>query len=106
MMKNLLGLIFLLLFLGIINVMIIPRDNSIKLKTVALEWSLATLTATLVLWAAFDLEGQFQTINQTEWIVPPALKFKWGPLFFAVDGISLFFLVLTALLIPICILIS
>nr|YP_654372.1 NADH dehydrogenase subunit 4 [Nematostella sp. JVK-2006]ABG02346.1 NADH dehydrogenase subunit 4 [Nematostella sp. JVK-2006] len=104
--NNWLGLIFLLLFLGIINVIIIPRGNSVKLKRAALEWSLATLTATLVLWASFDTEGQFQTINQTEWIVPPALSLKWGPLFFAVDGISLFFLVLTALLIPICILIS
>nr|YP_010133399.1 NADH dehydrogenase subunit 4 [Exaiptasia diaphana]CDG50907.1 NADH dehydrogenase subunit 4 [Exaiptasia diaphana]CDG50921.1 NADH dehydrogenase subunit 4 [Exaiptasia diaphana] len=101
-----LSLIFLLLFLGIINVMRIPRDNNVKLKRVGLEWSLATLAATLILWAAFDIEGQFQTINQTEWIVPPALNFKWGPLFLAVDGISLFFLILTALLTPICILIS
>ena len=84
----------------------IPRGNSTKLKRAALEWSLATLTATLILWASFDTEGQFQTINQTEWIVPPALSLKWGPLFFAVDGISLFFIVLTALLIPICILVS
>lgn len=84
----------------------IPRDNNVKLKRAALEWSLATLTATLILWAAFDIAGQFQTINQTEWIVPPALNFKWGPLFLAVDGISLFFLILTALLTPICILIS
>nr|YP_009159671.1 NADH dehydrogenase subunit 4 [Halcampoides purpureus]AKQ50944.1 NADH dehydrogenase subunit 4 [Halcampoides purpureus] len=106
MHKNWLGLIFLLLFLGIINVMRVPRDDSVKLKRAALEWSLATLTATLILWAAFDLEGQFQTINQTEWIVPSALNFKWGPIFFAVDGISLFFLILTALLVPICILIS
>jgi hypothetical protein len=46
--KNLI-LIFLLLFLGIINVMRTPRDNNEKLKRTALEWSLATLTATLVL---------------------------------------------------------
>nr|WRM53892.1 NADH dehydrogenase subunit 4 [Myriopathidae sp.] len=104
--KNWLGLIFLLLFMGIINVMRAPRDNSVKLKRTALEWSLATLTATLILWGAFDSEGQFQTINQTEWIVSPALNFQWGPIFLAVDGISLFFLILTALLTPICILIS
>nr|YP_010593749.1 NADH dehydrogenase subunit 4 [Dendrobathypathes boutillieri]WAJ54438.1 NADH dehydrogenase subunit 4 [Lillipathes sp. USNM 1457355]WAJ54451.1 NADH dehydrogenase subunit 4 [Dendrobathypathes boutillieri] len=104
--KNWLGLIFLLLFMGIINVMRAPRDNYVKLKRTALEWSLATLTATLILWGAFDSEGQFQTINQTEWIVSPALNFQWGPIFLAVDGISLFFLILTALLTPICILIS
>nr|QJS34628.1 NADH dehydrogenase subunit 4 [Stauropathes cf. punctata NB-2020] len=104
--KNWLGLIFLLLFMGIINVMRAPRDNDVKLKRTALEWSLATLTATLILWGAFDSEGQFQTINQTEWIVSPAFNFQWGPIFLAVDGISLFFLILTALLTPICILIS
>nr|QJS34588.1 NADH dehydrogenase subunit 4 [Phanopathes sp. NB-2020] len=104
--KNWLGLIFLLLFIGIINVMRTPRDNDVKLKRTALEWSLATLTATLILWGAFDSEGQFQTINQTEWIVSPTFNFQWGPILLAVDGISLFFLILTALLIPICILIS
>nr|QJQ72505.1 NADH dehydrogenase subunit 4 [Trissopathes cf. tetracrada NB-2020]WQH63107.1 NADH dehydrogenase subunit 4 [Taxipathes sp.] len=104
--KNWLGLIFLLLFMGIINVMRAPRDNDVKLKRTALEWSLATLTATLILWGAFDSEGQFQTINQTEWIVSPTLNFQWGPIFLAVDGISLFFFILTALLTPICILIS
>lgn len=62
--------------MGIINVMRAPRDNDVKLKRTALEWSLATLTATLILWGAFDSEGQFQTINQTEWIVSPALNFQ------------------------------
>nr|YP_009160772.1 NADH dehydrogenase subunit 4 [Myriopathes japonica]YP_010697714.1 NADH dehydrogenase subunit 4 [Myriopathes ulex]AGN48521.1 NADH dehydrogenase subunit 4 [Myriopathes japonica]WCF76512.1 NADH dehydrogenase subunit 4 [Myriopathes ulex] len=104
--KNWLGLIFLLLFMGIINVTRTPRDNDVKLKRTALEWSLATLTAALILWGAFDSEGQFQTINQTEWIASPTLNLQWGPVFLAVDGISLFFLILTALLIPICILIS
>nr|QJS34682.1 NADH dehydrogenase subunit 4 [Tylopathes sp. n. NB-2020] len=104
--KNWLGLIFLLLFMGIINVTRTPRDNDVKLKRTALEWSLATLAAALILWGAFDSEGQFQTINQTEWIASPTLDLQWGPIFLAVDGISLFFLILTALLIPICILIS
>nr|YP_010868445.1 NADH dehydrogenase subunit 4 [Hydrozoanthus antumbrosus]YP_010868470.1 NADH dehydrogenase subunit 4 [Hydrozoanthus tunicans]WGU19943.1 NADH dehydrogenase subunit 4 [Hydrozoanthus antumbrosus]WGU19982.1 NADH dehydrogenase subunit 4 [Hydrozoanthus tunicans] len=104
--KNWLGLIFLLLILGIISVIRIPSDNDARLKRAALEWSLATLAATLVLWGAFDSGGQFQTINQTEWIVSPALNFQWGPIVLAVDGISLFFFILTALLIPICILIS
>ena len=54
----------------------------------------------------FDLEGQFQIINRIEWIISPALNFQWGPGFFALDGASLFFFILTALLTPICILIS
>ena len=67
---------------------------------------MAILISVLVLWGAFDLEGQFQSINRIEWIVSPALNFQWGPGVFALDGVSLFFFILTALLIPICILIS
>ena len=105
-LKNGLGLVFFLLFMGIINVMKVSREDSVKLKRVALEWSLAVLISALVLWGAFDLEGQFQIINRIEWIISPALNLQWGPGVFALDGASLFFFVLTALLIPICILIS
>nr|YP_008815406.1 NADH dehydrogenase subunit 4 [Acropora horrida]AGY60801.1 NADH dehydrogenase subunit 4 [Acropora horrida] len=105
-LNNGLSLIFFLLFMGGINVMKVSREDGVKLKKVALEWSLAILISVLVLWGAFDLEGQFQIINRIEWIVSPALNFQWGPGVFALDGVSLFFFVLTALLIPICILIS
>nr|QPT85926.1 NADH dehydrogenase subunit 4 [Letepsammia franki]QQK55185.1 NADH dehydrogenase subunit 4 [Letepsammia formosissima]QQK55211.1 NADH dehydrogenase subunit 4 [Letepsammia superstes] len=105
-LENGLSLVFFLLFMGGINVMGVAREDSVKLKRIALEWSLAILISTLILWGAFDLEGQFQIINQIEWIVSPALSFQWGPVFFALDGVSLFFFILTALLIPICILIS
>ena len=86
--------------------MFIPRENHIQLKLTALQWSLATLTATVVLWVAFDGEGQFQGLKIIEWI--PTIVGIWssGTVVFAVDGISVFFLILTAILIPICILIS
>ena len=105
-LNNELSLVFFLLFMGIINVMKVSREDNVKLKRVALEWSLATLLGALVLWGAFDLEGQFQIINRIEWVISPGLNFQWGPGFFALDGASLFFFVLTTLLIPICILIS
>ena len=99
-----LELVFILPIMGILNLLIIPRDNIIKLKKIALEWSLFTLTATILLWASLDGEGQFQAIINFEWI--PRIEPIFGPVFFAVDGISIFFLVLTALLTSICILIS
>nr|QBM10212.1 NADH dehydrogenase subunit 4 [Amplexidiscus fenestrafer] len=101
-----LSLVFLLLFMGMAHVMGVPREEGDKLKRVALEWGLAILACTLVLWGAFDVEGQFQIINQIEWIFSPILNFQWGPVILALDGVSLFFFILTALLIPICILIS
>lgn len=36
-LKNGLGLVFFLLFMGIINVMKVSREDSVKLKRVALE---------------------------------------------------------------------
>nr|YP_001648495.1 NADH dehydrogenase subunit 4 [Topsentia ophiraphidites]ABW83857.1 NADH dehydrogenase subunit 4 [Topsentia ophiraphidites] len=99
-----LELVFILPLIGILNLLIIPRDNIIKLKKTALEWSLFTLTATILLWASFDGSGQFQAIINFEWI--PGTEPVFGPVLFAVDGISIFFLILTAVLIPICILIS
>lgn len=84
----------------------IPRNNYGKLKRAALRWTLATLAGTLILWGAWGLESNFQYPYQMGGIAPTSLSFKWGPLFLAIDGISLFFFILTALLTPICILIS
>nr|YP_009139591.1 NADH dehydrogenase subunit 4 [Platyzoanthus mussoides]AKF78613.1 NADH dehydrogenase subunit 4 [Platyzoanthus mussoides] len=105
-LKNGLNLVFFLLFMGVASVMGIPREEGEQLKRVALEWGLAILVCTLVLWSVFDAEGQFQIINQIEWILSPILNFQWGLVILALDGVSLFFFILTALLIPICILIS
>lgn len=99
-----LGLVFLFLGLGGIHLILIPRDNYVALKKVALDWSLITLAATILLWASFGGDGQFQAIFKFKWI--PAIEPIFGSVVFAVDGVSIFFLILTALLVPICILIS
>ena len=102
--EYMLELIFILPLIGTFFLLITPRENIVRLWKIGLEWSLLTLTVTILLWASFDEEGQFQAIKKFDWIfsVEPA----FGPLSFAVDGISIFFIVLTALLTPICILIS
>jgi uncharacterized membrane protein len=64
--KSGLGLVFFLLFVGVINVIGVPREEGGKLKRIALEWGLVILISTLVLWGVFDWEGQFQIINQIE----------------------------------------
>lgn len=99
-----LGLVFLLNFINIFLILITPRENISRLWKIALQWSLLTLTATILLWATFDGEGLFQEIKRIEWV--PGIEPIFSPALFAVDGISVFFLILTALLTPICILIS
>ncbi len=61
-----LELVFMFLFLGGIALILIPRDNSVRLKKAALEWTLLTLTATILLCASFDGDGQFQVIRKIE----------------------------------------
>lgn len=64
--ENMLDLVFILPLAGIIYLIIIPRDNSVRLKKTALEWSLLTLMATILLWGSFDGEGQFQAAIKLE----------------------------------------
>ena len=59
-----LNLVFMFPLIGMILLIITSRDKTEKLKKIALEWSLFTLTATILLWASFDGEGQFQIIKK------------------------------------------
>lgn len=56
------------------------------------------------MWVSFDGGGQFQGAKSLEWI--PYLEPGFGHVILGVDGISIFFIILTALLIPVCVLIS
>ena len=102
--EYMLELIFILPLIGSFFLLIASRDNIERLWKIGLEWSLLTLTVTILLWASLDGEGQFQAIKKFDWIF--SFEPIFGPSVFAVDGISIFFIVLTALLTPICILIS
>nr|YP_271943.1 NADH dehydrogenase subunit 4 [Orbicella franksi]BAE16222.1 NADH dehydrogenase subunit 4 [Orbicella franksi]BAE16248.1 NADH dehydrogenase subunit 4 [Orbicella faveolata] len=96
------SLFWLILLVGTISVMGVSREKKSLLKKRALEWSLAILFSALVSWGGFDGEGHFQFLELVEW----GSFLAWGPLPFALDGVSLFFLLLTTFLIPVCILIS
>lgn len=63
-----------------------------------------TLTGAILLWVSFDGDGQFQGAKPLEWI--SRLEPGFGFVVLGVDGVSIFFIILTALLIPICVLIS
>ena len=71
-------------------------------RSVALVTSLATFVISLVLWARFDAtKAGFQFEEKLEWV--PALNIGYH---MGIDGISLFFVLLSTLLTPICILAS
>ena len=100
--KNLLVIILLLPLVGIAIVSVIPEYNRNFLKSITLQLTCQTFIISLLLWFFFDKSlGVFQYINKFNWISLLNFNFTIG-----VDGISLFFIILTTLLIPLCLLVS
>ena len=98
--KNLLSYILMLPLIGAISLLPIPSSNHVLLRQVALSFSCLTFVLSLFVWIFFNKSiGTFQLVNKFFWIPVLNLNFSIG-----VDGISLFFLLLTTLLIPICLL--
>ena len=100
--KNLLTYILLLPLIGCVFLLFIPSSNRSLLKLTALNFSCLTFILSLFLWLFFDKSiGTFQFVNQFVWMPLLNINFTIG-----VDGISLFFILLTTLLILLCILSS
>ena len=99
---NILIYILLLPLLGSFLLLLIPSTNKFLLKSVALNVSCATFILSLLLWFFFDKSsGTFQYVDKFLWISNLNINFPIG-----IDGISLFFILLTTLLIPLCLLTS
>ena len=89
-------------FIGIIALIFIKPEKQKLLKIVALHFSSLPFLAFLIIWGGFKKSvGTFQFVTKILWIPVLNLNITLG-----IDGISLFFLLLTTLLIPLCILIS
>ena len=104
-------LLFCLLFplFGALILLFIPSWNYRLIRTVALYISLATFLLSLCIWIQFDNStGKFQFM-QSFFLVEHATKQpEYSSLSFiiGIDGISLFFIILTTFLIPVCILVG
>lgn len=89
-------------FIVMILLLIIPNERIRELKLIALYSSFGILFWSLLLWKDFsELVGGFQYVNERNILKSLNINYYTG-----IDGISLFFLILTAILIPICILCS
>jgi len=93
---------FLPLLGALLIVLLRGNDESINrnARYIALWTTLVTFGLSLLLWRAFDpTTAQFQFLEERAWL--GAIKYRLG-----VDGISMPFVVLTAFLMPLCILAS
>lgn len=85
---------------GALFILFVPRDAEGNARWTALWTTLVTLLPALALWYFFDPStSEFQFVEEAEWL--GGINYKMG-----VDGISVMFVVLTAFLMPICILAS
>jgi NADH-quinone oxidoreductase subunit M len=101
-LKNLLVIILLLPLAGIIFLSFIPSYNRTVLKSTAFQITCQLFILSLFLWFFFDKSlGSFQYVGKFFWMSSLNLNFTFG-----IDGISLFFIILTTLLIPLCLLVS
>ena len=88
--------------IGILLLICINSEHRKLLKVVALNFSAFPFLIFVLMWGGFKKSvGTFQFVTKLLWIPILNLNVTLG-----VDGISLFFLLLTTLLIPLCILIS
>ena len=82
--------------------LITPFQNKSHLKSIVLNFSCLTFISSLFLWVFFDKSiGTFQFVDKFLWIPVLNINFPLG-----VDGISMFFVILTTLLVPLCLLAS
>ena len=89
-------------FIGAISLFFIQEVR--HARDVALGFSLLTFLSSIFLWILFTNDlgpSQYQFITEIAWASSWNIHFSLG-----IDGISLFFIVLSAFLVPACILVS
>lgn len=94
--------LFLILLLGVVGLAIISPTQHLFLKQFTLSVSATVFVLSLFLWVGFDQSTpKFQFVVYNTWL--PVININ--PVL-GIDGISLFFILLTTLIFPICILAS
>lgn len=98
-------ILLLLTLLPILHLIFSNRSSSIKLNNIALSWSLLILLYNSFFILFYNKNHNFQIYQNYDWLINPKVL-NWGNIMITVDGISLFFITLSILLIPICIIMS
>ena len=87
---------------GCLHLLCFNYNSNDSIKSVGLWYSFFTLIFSCFLWIFFDnCTSDFQFVESYHWLDDFNIHFVFG-----IDGISLFFIILTTLLIPLCLLAS
>lgn len=98
-------ILVILIVLSILHLTITPRILLPRLNLIALIWSIIILIYNSVFLVLYNKEINFQIYINYKWLLSSNIL-NWGDVLLTVDGISLFFITLSLLLIPICIMMS
>jgi NADH-quinone oxidoreductase subunit M len=100
-----LSLVTFLPLAGVLFILFVRGDEATVARNaryIAMWTSMATFLLSLTLWTGFDpTTAAFQFVEKVAWIPGASINYHMG-----LDGISLFFVLLSTLLTPICILSS
>lgn len=100
--ENLLFYVLMFPIFGILLLLLVPSREEKLLKLIALNFACLSFIGSLIVWGFFQKSvGSFQFVTKIFWLPSLNLNITLG-----IDGISIFFLLLTTLLIPLCILTS
>ena len=101
-MRGLLPAILLVPLLGAFGLLCVPTSQTRIIKSIGFSASLFTFLLSLLLWVLFDYStAKFQFVSTVDWIPLLNMRFHIG-----IDGISLFFIILTTFLVPFCLLVG
>ena len=91
--------------LSIFHLLCISRNDNRRLNLISLFWSLCILVYNNLFLLVYTKFNNFQIFHYVQWLFNSS-QLNWGDLITTVDGLSLFFISLSILLIPICIMMS
>ena len=101
-MNYILSSLLCLPLFGAIVLSILPSWNVRLIKTIGLSVSLLNFVLSLFLWIFFDSStAKFQFVETFSWLPASNMNFYIG-----IDGVSLFFIILTTFLVPVCLLVG
>ena len=92
--------------IAIISLIITPRFNLKLLNKLSIFWSIIIFLFFICIVLTFNENLEFQYNNIWNWFNLKGVNINWGILIFSLDGVSIFFIGLSILLIPICIIMS
>lgn len=97
-------LLFLVPLIGVLKTTLSKRNTNINFQT--LKWSCCSLLTTFILFINQFYSNLFYPSVNVKWNIFLEKFIYWGPVYFNVDNISFYFILLSNLLIILCVLIS